>query len=298
MHVVCIRNGPLTFQNVHNVATYKHAATTHIVNIYSSLPTMSFHPTGVTIEIVGTEASSNGRSCEAHEVCGRSVLFDDVVVRLRKVQILNERQIEETAIAAYLVSDGIDQCRVGFLQRHMLKYARQYDGVLAQVTEVYCADSESPMKRKKYHHNRGCCLAVIISSIPADATPAIATAPYRTNQPATEIVAPIQTPPRRQDNENSGGREDLLLSADDDIVTDICTSSEQDDIAPGSDNEMNNYGVEFNDDDGVAEKPPVTVATKKKNKKTQKPPSTPEPATVAKKTRTTKTPPQAASKQA
>ena len=109
MHVVCIRNGPLTFQNVHNVATYKHAATTHIVNIYSSLPTMSFHPTGVTIEIVGTEASSNGRSCEAHEVCGRSVLFDDVVVRLRKVQILNERQILLDCILCVLHTCNLQQ---------------------------------------------------------------------------------------------------------------------------------------------------------------------------------------------
>jgi hypothetical protein len=181
---------------------------------------MSFHPSGVTIEIVGTEASSNGRSCKAHEVCGRSDLFDDVVVRLRKVQILNEQQIEETAIAAYLVSDGIDQCRVGFLQRHLLKYVCQYDGVLAQVTEVYCADSESPTKRKKYHHNRGCCLAAIISSIPADATPATTTALCRTNQLETP-------PPRRRDNESSGSQGDEVSSEADNDVSNVATGRDK-----------------------------------------------------------------------
>ncbi len=112
-----------------------------------------------------SEASSNGRTCDAHDVCG-SVLLDDVVVRLRKVQILNTKGAEETTITAYLVSDGIDQCRVGFLPRHLVRHAKNYDGALAQITEVYTRESESPSKRKKYHQNCGCCLAAIISSIP------------------------------------------------------------------------------------------------------------------------------------
>ena len=138
---------------------------------------MSYHdPSGITIEIVGTEVSSNGRACGTHNVCG-SVVCDDVVVRLREVQILNTDGAEETAIAAYLVSDGIDQCRVGFLLRHLVvSHTKKYDGALAQMTEVYTRESESSSKRKKYHHNRGCCVAAIISSIrlPADS----ATCPF------------------------------------------------------------------------------------------------------------------------
>ncbi len=87
-----------------------------LIHSYNVLSSMSYHPSGITIEIVGTEASRNGRTCDAHEVCG-SVLSDDIAVRLRKVQILNTKGAEETTIAAYLVSDGIDQCRVGFLPR-------------------------------------------------------------------------------------------------------------------------------------------------------------------------------------
>jgi hypothetical protein len=124
---------------------------------------MATHPSGITVEIVGIEASSNGRSCEEHNVCG-SVLTEDVVVRLRKVQIVNGKGIEETAIAAHWVSDGIDRCRVGFLQRHLIKHCQHYDGVLAQITEIYSADSESPMKRKKNRHNVGCCVAALITT--------------------------------------------------------------------------------------------------------------------------------------
>ena len=69
-----------------------------------------------------------------------------------------------TAIAVYHVSAGIDQCRVGFLQRHFVTHAKIFDGALAHVTEVYGAGSESTVKRKKLRHNRGCCLAALISN--------------------------------------------------------------------------------------------------------------------------------------
>ena len=105
------------------------------------------HPTGITVEIVGIESSKNGRSCDQHDICG-SILDNDVVVRLQKVQILSSQGREETAIAAYLVLDGIDQCRVGFLQRHLVAHAKSFDGVLAHVTEVYSVTSESPSKKK------------------------------------------------------------------------------------------------------------------------------------------------------
>ena len=80
-------------------------------------------------------------------MCG-SLDEEDVVLRLRKVQILNSLGRDETAIAAYHVSDGIDQCHVGFLQRHFVTHAKTFDGALAQVTEVYGSGSESTIKRK------------------------------------------------------------------------------------------------------------------------------------------------------
>jgi hypothetical protein len=49
---------------------------------------MSHHPSGIQLDVVGTEEGNRGRSCEEHDVCG-DVLELDVVVRLRDVQILN-----------------------------------------------------------------------------------------------------------------------------------------------------------------------------------------------------------------
>jgi hypothetical protein len=48
-------------------------------------------------------------------------LREDVVVRLRKVQVIVDGK-EESAVAVFVVSDGIDRCRVGFLPRHLLKH--------------------------------------------------------------------------------------------------------------------------------------------------------------------------------
>ena len=132
----------------------------------------TFHPTGITVEIVGTQANTQGRSCEEHDTCG-SVLAEDTVVRFRKVQVITNGK-EESAIAVYHVSDGIDCCRVGFLQRHLVKHWKQYDGVLAQIIDVYCKQSESPSIRRKVHHNKGCCVAAIISSLSVDTISEIA----------------------------------------------------------------------------------------------------------------------------
>ena len=86
------------------------------------------HPSGVIVEIVGTEHSDQGHSCEEHPNCGE-VMVEDVIVRLQKVQILVEGK-EEMAIAAVWINDGIDCCRIGFLPRHFVKHAARYNGAV------------------------------------------------------------------------------------------------------------------------------------------------------------------------
>ena len=123
---------------------------------------MSYHPRGDTVEIVGVNSPTNGQSCEEHRICGE-VVIEDVVLHLRMVQVQINQQ-EQSAIAAFWVSDGIDRCRVGYLPKACVKNWKQYDGALPQVIEVYSADSNSPMKRQKFHRNHGLAVAVIISS--------------------------------------------------------------------------------------------------------------------------------------
>ena len=74
---------------------------------------MSHHPWGQTVEIFGIESPTNGRCCEEHTICG-AVLTEDSVVRFRKVQVIINKK-EESAIVVFWVSDGVDQCHVGFL---------------------------------------------------------------------------------------------------------------------------------------------------------------------------------------
>ena len=52
--------------------------------------------------------------------CGQ-VLELDSVVHIWHVQIKVFGN-EQTALAVYWVTDGVDQCRVGFLPKHLLKH--------------------------------------------------------------------------------------------------------------------------------------------------------------------------------
>jgi hypothetical protein len=123
------------------------------------------HPTGVTVEIVGTDTGDRGRSCEHHEVCGKELQLDSVV-RFRRV-VIDVDGVEETAIAAYWVTEGVDRCRVGFLPRHLIKHSKQYEGKLGQIIEIHSVDSDSPLKRRKHYANKGCCVAMLIDAVPA-----------------------------------------------------------------------------------------------------------------------------------
>ena len=70
----------------------------------------------------------------------------DVVMQLRKVQLVVNGK-EETAVAVYWVTDGIDRCCPGFLSRHMTRHANANHN-LAQVMDVFTQLSASPTSKK------------------------------------------------------------------------------------------------------------------------------------------------------
>ena len=114
---------------------------------------MSFrHPSGIVVDVYGLKEGSRGRSCECHDVCG-SVVEIDTCLRFLAVQIMANNK-EETAIAAYWVTDGVDRCRVGFLPRYCVKHKADFDGKLAQVTKLLWNSSNKETKSKS-HRNRG-----------------------------------------------------------------------------------------------------------------------------------------------
>ena len=66
---------------------------------------MAHRPKPIVIEIVGIEEGSRGWSCEEHAVCG-SVLDEDVVVCLRKVQVLVDGMDETGQQRCLIVLSG------------------------------------------------------------------------------------------------------------------------------------------------------------------------------------------------
>jgi len=102
---------------------------------------ISVRPISMVLEIVGTARGDRGRSCGDHTICGLEVVQEDVVVRLRREQILVPNKLgkgekEETAYTVNWVTDGHDSCRVGFLPRAYGAHGGIFDGVLCQVIGV------------------------------------------------------------------------------------------------------------------------------------------------------------------
>jgi len=64
------------------------------------------------------------------------LLAEYVVVHFRKLQILVDDE-EQSVIAVYHVSHGIDHCYVGFLKSELLKHSELFEGVLTQVIDVH-----------------------------------------------------------------------------------------------------------------------------------------------------------------
>ena len=118
------------------------------------------HPSGVIVDVVGIEEPSQGRSREEHATCG-DILEVDTVVRFCAIHILNGKKKEETAIAAYWVTDGVNRCRVCFLPRFCIKHKSNFDGKLAQITDLLSKSSNSS-DRKKSQQNCGVANAVLI----------------------------------------------------------------------------------------------------------------------------------------
>jgi hypothetical protein len=77
--------------------------------------------------------------------------------KLTQVYFIPDRNNEETAIAAYWITDGVDRCQVGFLPRHCIHQARNFDGCIVQVVAFLLAQSENASERRHSRNNRGWC---------------------------------------------------------------------------------------------------------------------------------------------
>ena len=56
---------------------------------------------------------------------------------------------EETALAVYWVTDGVDRSQVGFVPWHLVENMGKYNGILLQMTYVYSSSDDSNDRRQK-----------------------------------------------------------------------------------------------------------------------------------------------------
>ena len=123
------------------------------------IPTMIENTIVTMVDIVGIKTGECGRSCEKHSVCGLSLEVHDIV-KIRKMEIINEYEAEETAMAVILVERGVETCRVGYLSRSMFEVYQYLDGLTAKISKIITKDDESHMRRKMYQ-NKGYALAIV-----------------------------------------------------------------------------------------------------------------------------------------
>ena len=96
------------------------------------------------IDIVGIASGDHGCKCREHNVCCGEVLDVDIVVHLCREGILvpddflgKGNMRKETAITVNWVTNGFEQCHVGFLPLGYILDAARYDGAICQVIEVF-----------------------------------------------------------------------------------------------------------------------------------------------------------------
>ncbi len=129
----------------------------------------AIRPMATVLEVVGTARADRGRRFEEHSCCGKEVLVEDVVVRLRREQILVPNRLgrgypEETAYTINWVTDGQDRCRIGFLPRAYVAQGGLFDGVLCQVVSIGNAFDDNHNERAKVKHACGYARAQVIHS--------------------------------------------------------------------------------------------------------------------------------------
>jgi hypothetical protein len=135
-------------------------------------------PGRLVIDIAGIASGDRGCKCREHNVCCGEVLDVDIVVRLRREEILvpddflsEGNMRKETAITVNWVTSGFEQCRVGFLPPGYVVDAACYDGALYQVIEVfdiakYSRISQSSCaKQAKWNKHNGFACGVVISKL-------------------------------------------------------------------------------------------------------------------------------------
>ena len=106
--------------------------------------------TMVDFEIVGIHLPGNGRTCAAHECCGKYLCYNDLIKVKLSTEIVDG--LSERVGKIVIIKNGVETCMVGFLPRFML-YGEEDEltsliSSYVQVIELYELSENSYKKEK------------------------------------------------------------------------------------------------------------------------------------------------------
>ena len=110
--------------------------------------------------IVGLTNNSFGRSCDNHGTCGKWV-ENGTVVRVHCVQAWRGGQYHND-LEVYVVVDGVNTCKVGYLAKEHEPEAHNIDGRFLRVVDVYTDSDDDITRRMLYHQKYGYARAILI----------------------------------------------------------------------------------------------------------------------------------------
>jgi hypothetical protein len=123
--------------------------------------------TGMDGELVGLHYSDQGRSCNSHECCGKTLKAGELIRFKLCVVVRTDDEgdeVTEEAIKVARIMDGTETCVVGFLPKHCVVFSNRYDNVFAQVLELY-EEHENSAKRRKGNLKGGMASYRLINDI-------------------------------------------------------------------------------------------------------------------------------------
>ena len=125
------------------------------------------------VDIVGCSSGAGTRTCTTHEVCGESILLNDVVVfRLEVVHsysaMFDGSDAEQEGLCevlkVYRIVGTEQRCHVGFLPQRYLKRKTIFNGKTALITEDY-RTTYSKSRRERSNRHKGVVKAVLLEHI-------------------------------------------------------------------------------------------------------------------------------------
>ena len=115
---------------------------------------------------MGTGEKQRNRMCKLHKEvpCGSQLRVGKFVC-FRKNQFAWRDGKDKDVLEVFVIKNGIQGCKVGYMPKHLAARADRYDILCAHIVKIYsgnCAACDNDAKRQKFHCNIGCCLAVIL----------------------------------------------------------------------------------------------------------------------------------------